>query len=127
MTVARAAVRATACACVATACAAPPPIAAGVPRIVDGLTIAPYETHEACVSMQAGERLDWRYESTTPLSFEIHYREGNAVLAPVVRADTAADSGTFEARLRENYCAFWEAGRSGAIVSYRMLLRPPNR
>ena len=110
-----------------TACTAPPPIAAGVPRVVERLSIAPYATHEACVPMQPGERLDWRYESSTPLSFEIHYREGNAVLAPVVRSGTAADSGTFEARLRENYCATWEAGSGGATVSYRILLRAPAR
>ena len=126
MTAMRAALRAAACASVATACAAPP-IAAGVPRVVDGLAIAPYATHEACLSMQPGERLDWRYESTAPLAFEIHYREGNAVLAPIVRSGTAADSGTFEARLRETYCAAWEAGANGAIVSYRLSLRAPSR
>ena len=49
------------------------------------------------------------------------------MLAPVVRTGTAVDSGTFEARLRETYCAFWEAGPSGAVLSYRMLLRTPSR
>ena len=62
-----------------------------------------------------------------PLAFEIHYREGGTVLAPVVRDASSADSGTFEAREPRDYCAWWEAGASGAIISYRLLLRaaPP--
>ena len=107
-------------------CAAPP-IAAGVPAIVDRLVIAPYEMHEACVTMARGDKLDWRYESGAPLAFEIHYREGGAVLAPVVRDVSSADSGTFEARGPRDYCARWEAGASGAIVSYRLLLRAAPR
>jgi hypothetical protein len=107
-------------------CAAPP-IAAGVPVLVDRLVIAPYQMHEACVTMARGDKLDWRYESGAPLAFEIHYREGGTVLAPVVRDASSADSGTFEAREPHEYCAKWEAGASGAIVGYRLLLRAATR
>lgn len=114
-------------AALALAGCATPPIAAGVPAVVDRLVIAPYAHHEACVAMAGGDKLDWRYESGAPLAFEIHYREGGTVLAPVVRDASSADSGTFEAREPRDYCAWWEAGASGAIMSYRLLLRaaPP--
>ena len=107
-------------------CAAPA-ITAGVPKTVDRLVIAPYALHEECVAMARGDKLDWRYESGAPLAFEVHYREGGAVLAPVVRDGSSADSGTFEARDPREYCARWEAGASGAIVSYRLLLRTAPR
>lgn len=114
-------------AALALASCATPPITAGVPRTVDGLVIAPYALHEACVSMARGDRLDWRYESGAPIAFEVHYREGGAVLAPVVRDASSGDSGTFEARAPRDYCVQWEAGASGAIVSYRLLLRAAPR
>jgi hypothetical protein len=123
----RIAFAAIAFAAIAFAGCATPPIAAGVPKTVDRLVIAPYALHEACVTMARGDKLDWRYESGAPLAFEVHYREGGAVLAPVVRDASSADSGTFEAREPRDYCAHWEAGASGAIVSYRLLLRAAPR
>jgi hypothetical protein len=114
-------------AAIALAGCATPPIAAGVPKTVDGLVIAPYALHEACMSMARGDKLDWRYESGAPIAFEVHYREGGAVLSPVVRDDSSGDSGTFEAREPRDYCVQWEAGASGAIVSYRLLLRAAPR
>ncbi len=87
----------------------------------------PYARHEACVAMKTGDRLDWRYESTTPIAFEIHYPEGNAVVASVVRTDSMGDNDTFEARLDANYCATWDAGPQGAHLTYRMLLRASAR
>lgn len=99
------------------------PIEAGTPRNVDRLVVAPYAMHEDCVRMTRGDRLDWRYASSAPLAFNIHYHEGNAVLSPVVREHSTADSGTFEATLAQDYCAMWEAGAQGAIIGYRILLR----
>ena len=61
------------------------PIAAGVPRIVDKHVMTPYAMHEECMRLERGDRLDWRYDSSAPLSFNIHYHEGDAVLAPVVK------------------------------------------
>ena len=102
-------------------------IQAGVPYSADGVALLPYARHEICMSMTTGDRLDWRYASTTPLAFEIHYREGNALVASVVRTDSTEDSDTFAARLDANYCATWDAGASGAKLSYRLLLRTPVR
>ena len=109
-----------------TACATTA-IQAGVPYSIEGVALLPYARHEICVSMKTGDRLDWRYSSTTPLAFEIHYREGNALVASVVRTDSTEDSDTFAARLDENYCATWDAGASGAKLSYRLLLGTPYR
>jgi hypothetical protein len=118
-----AAARVTSCVVLLAACATQQPIAAGIPRVVDRLVIAPYAMHEECMRLAPGDRLDWRYESSQPLAFNIHYHEANAVLSPVVRDDSTGDSGTFEARQGEDYCLMWEAGAPGAIIGYRILLR----
>lgn len=103
------------------------PVAPGVPRDVGHVVIAPYQSHDECVRLEQGDRLDWRYESTEPLAFNIQYREGDAVLSPVVREQSTTDSGTFEARLPQRYCLTWESGPPGAIISYRVGLRPAPR
>lgn len=104
------------------ACAAPGWLP-GEPRVVDRLAIAPYARHEACAQLLAGDRLDYRYESSAALDFEIHYDEDHAVLSPVVREQSTSDSGTFEVRAPRQYCLDWQAGAAGAIITYRLLLR----
>lgn len=103
------------------------PIAPGVPREMSRVVIAPYQSHDECVRLARGDRIDWRYESSEPLAFNIQYREDNAVLSPVVRDHSATDSGTFEAQVGSDYCLTWESGPPGAIIAYRVLLRPASR
>ncbi|HEX6137953.1 MAG TPA: hypothetical protein VF059_09855 [Casimicrobiaceae bacterium] len=108
----------------ALASCAEPPLAPGEPRQVDRMVIAPYAMHEECAHLAAGERLDYRYESSAPLDFNIHYHEADAMLAPVVRERSTGDSGIFEARLAQDYCLMWQAGPPGAIIRYRVAVRP---
>ena len=89
------------------------PITAGVPRVVERLVIAPYALHEECVHADRGDRLDYRYESSEPLDFNIHYHERETVLAPVVREQSTADSGTYAARLAQEYCLVVASGSAG--------------
>ena len=104
-----------------------PPLAPGEPRIVERVVIAPYQLHDQCVRLETGDRLDWRYESSEPVAFNIHYREGNADMSPIVREHSMIEAGTFDARMPQAYCLTWEAGAAGAIIGYRMLLRPAAR
>ena len=112
---------------VAAAACTTAPVVPGVPRDVARVVIAPYQSHYECMRLAQGDRLDWRYESTEPLAFDIQYREDQAVLSPVVREHSTTDSGTFVARLAQDYCLTWESGPPGAIISYRVLVRPAPR
>jgi len=105
------------------ACATPA-LQPGETRAVQGLVIAPYDRYETCAQFVAGDRLDYRYESNAALDFEIHYREGGAVLSPIVREQSTSDSGVFEPRASREYCLAWQAGASGAVIAYRVLLLP---
>ncbi len=106
-------------------CASTPTINPGVPRVVPRVVIAPYGTHSECTRLAPGDRLDYQYESSAPLNFDIGYREGNAVLMPVVRGPSTSASGTYEPLLAHDYCMSWEAGPPGAILGYRVLVRAP--
>lgn len=105
------------------AACATPPLAPGEPRVVERLPIAPYAAHEQCTDLAIGERLDYRYQSSAPLDFDIRYREDGAVVSPIVRQRSTADSAIFEARVPAHYCLNWQAGADGAILGYRLLLR----
>ena len=102
---------------------ATPAVAPGEPRIVERLVIAPYGAHEQCAALAAGDRLDYRFDSSTPLDFDIRYRQANAVLAPIVRGHATSDSGIFEAHEPARYCLDWQAGVDGAIIGYRIVVR----
>jgi len=103
----------------AGACAtrAPDPDAA---QAFDGFAIAPYGIHEACFALAAGDRLDWRFESREPVDFNLHYHEGAAVLMPVTLLASYGSSGIFPVLAAQEYCAMWEAGPAGAVVSYHL-------
>jgi len=99
-------------------------LVADEPRVVDGAEINPYEVREECARLAEGDRLDWRFESQAPVTFNLYYVEGNAFLAPISREDVTADAGIYLARTARRYCLRWEAGRQGAIISIRARVLP---
>jgi hypothetical protein len=117
--------RALARACVALAaagCAAPD---SGDLREGTEKVIAPFESHEECVWLDAGDRLDWSFSADMPVAFEIRYEESNATLIPIAREGVASDAAIFRAVLPRRYCAAWESGPMGAFLTYRLRRLPP--
>jgi len=100
-----------------------PPLAPGEPHVVDRLPIAPYAAHEACVDLEVGDRLDYRFQSSVPVDFEVRYREANATVSPIVRPHSTGDSDIFQVRVAARYCLDWQAGIDGAIIGYRVQVR----
>lgn len=97
------------------------------PISVAALAIRPYETHEQCARLVPEDRLEYAFEATEPVSFDIRYREGSAVVAPIARESTRTDAGVFIAQITRDYCLVWEAGAAGALLDYRIRLRPARR
>ena len=107
-------------------CAATP-LTVDAPRIVNGMALTPYEIREDCVRLAQGDRLDYTFDATEAVAFEIRYREGAAALAPIARGDVRSDSGVYQAPFAREFCLVWEAGNAGALVDYRLRLRPAAR
>jgi hypothetical protein len=99
------------------------PAGPDAPRDVSGRNIAPYAALEECVTLAPGDRLDYRFTSTSAVAFNIHYHEGNAVVSPVVREGVTADGGIFQPIARQDFCLTWEAGAVPVLVSYRIAVR----
>ncbi|MEP7328839.1 MAG: hypothetical protein ABI777_06485 [Betaproteobacteria bacterium] len=94
----------------------------GDTKTMTALPIAPYAIHEECMLMAAGDRLDFRFEASAPVAFDIRYRDGIAIISTVSREDVRELAGVFASPLARRNCAHWEAGPEGAMVDYRLRL-----
>jgi hypothetical protein len=99
-------------------------ITSDAPKAVSGLPIAPFEIHEECGQLVPGDRLDFRFEAQRPVNFQIYYKDGITLIAPVSREDVREFSGIFNPPYAGRYCVQWESGQQGAIIDYRIRLLP---
>lgn len=108
------------------ACASAP-FPPNVPHAVSSRPVAAWETFEDCTDIHVGDRIDFRFEATAKIDFDLYYRQGIAVLIPLSRRQTTADSGVFNASIPGRYCLAWKAGAAGALVTYHVLVRSTDR
>jgi hypothetical protein len=99
----------------------------GIPFDVSGAAINPYEALEACLRMIPGDWLSYRFTAQRPVAFNIHYHEGSAVVMPVSRDGVTAEDDAFRPLVDQEYCLMWQAGREGAVIDYRILLKRSQR
>lgn len=101
--------------CVAAAAVLP---AAEAADVTLAMTVAPGKFDEHCLRLEAGEAIAWRFTATGAVDFNIHLHQGDKVLYPVRRDGVTRASGTFRARLAEDYCLMW-TNRGAAAVRVR--------
>ena len=104
------------------ACAAQSTILPGKPLEVKAKALPPFQFHEECGTLKAGDRIAYEWESKAPLKFNIHYHEGKAVIMPVTRDEAKADRAEFRALTAQDYCLMWETGSQGTLLDYRVRL-----
>ena len=92
-----------------------------VPKAIHDRKVGPYAQHEECMRLEAGDRLDYRFEASEPVRFAIQYRGGGAVLEPIVRDAATEDAGIYPVSETRVYCLVWEAGAAGARLDYRVV------
>jgi hypothetical protein len=94
------------------------------PKVVRDFPLPSYQIHEECLALKAGDRVEFIFESTEPVDFNIHYHEGEAVVMPLSREKARDYAGIYAATLAHDYCLMWEAGAAGAMLDYRILFNP---
>lgn len=110
---------------VLAACAAPDTLKVDEPRVATAHAIAPYEFHEECATLAPGDRIDYRFESQAPVTFQVYYKEGVTFISTVSREDVREGAGVFNVPEARRYCVRWDAGQHGALVDFRVrVLRP---
>lgn len=105
------------------ACAGTAGIQPNQPYQVTGKGLPPYQFHEDCVTLAKGDKLEWSYTAQAPLDFSIQYRDGKALIMPMVREALPSSEGTFDVLVAQDYCLVWEAGARGTLLDYTVHLR----
>ena len=106
------------CACTA------PGITADTPKTVRAHPLPSYQIHEECFRLEPGDRVEYGFASSEPVGFNLHYQAGSAVVMPVAREGSLEDAGIYVALIAHDYCLMWEAGPAGAMIDYRIRIRP---
>ena len=75
--------------------------------------------HEECFRLESGDQVDYQFESSKALSFNIHYHEGDKVLEPVKLANALYGRNTYKAAVAQAYCLMWaNPGKAEAKLQY---------
>ena len=80
------------------------PVAAAAKPVV----LKPGKTHEKCMVLDSGQKLEYRFEATAKINFNLHYDKGDSLYYPVKLDRTTGESGIYETKSREKYCLLWE-------------------
>lgn len=95
-----------------------PSVAPDRPKEVRNQPIHPFETHEECLAMARGDEVEWHFAADLPVDFAVAFRDGNALVMPLVREQVRADEGRFVALADREHCLAWQAGSRGAKLDY---------
>ena len=103
------------------------PAALDAPRIGADIAIAPYASYRECMALQDGERITWRFSTSTPVAFSVRYRQDSAIVLPVDIASTTTEDADLAIQQSADYCLLWEAGAAGSLLDYRVQPVRPRR
>ena len=70
-------------------------------------TIKPSGIHEDCMELLPGQSLDYSFEASKPLNFNVHYHEDRNVVYGIIKDVVSSDKGTFRSEKKQYYCLMW--------------------
>lgn len=90
-------------------------VAAGVVEITwdasghfnQSLTVVPGKVIEVCGKLPAAQKVQWKFESDTPLKFNVHYHTGKDVVYPSKLEAVSTAHGVLETQTEQSYCWMW--------------------
>lgn len=69
--------------------------------------IKPSAVHEDCMELLPGQVLSYSFETSQPVTFNIHCHDEGGISYPVQKDDVSKDEGTFYCERRQHYCLMW--------------------
>ena len=79
------------------------------------VVVKPGKVVEKCLTLEPPQKIEYRFESSAKLNFNLHYQKGEQVYYPVKLDRTNGESGLYEAKAREIYCLMWENKTSADV------------
>lgn len=77
--------------------------------------IAPAGFLEACGPLQQGQVIDWSYQASAALDFNIHYHAGDEVVYPAQQEGKSELAAQLEITLDQTYCWMWSNQTDGSV------------
>ncbi len=79
------------------------------------VNVDPHRAYEECVTLLANQVLDYSFEATKPVDFNIHYHAEGGIFYPVSQKNVSSWKGTFSpleekgyTEEQEYFCMMWE-------------------
>jgi hypothetical protein len=73
------------------------------------LDLKPGKVHEECLNLDKGKSVDFEWNSTQPVDFNIHFHRGDDVTYPLKADNARQKKGRFSPGAKEDYCWMWTA------------------
>ncbi len=91
-------------------------------RFEHTLSVAPGKFAEVCGKLPAGLKVNWAFEASAPLDFNVHYHVDKDVVFPSKLTAVAAAKDTLETRIEQDYCWMW-SNKSSAPATFTIRLQ----
>lgn len=89
----------------------------------DTETLKPSDVHEDCMELLPGESLNYSFEASRPLNFNIHYHEDHSVFYVVSKDASRTERGIFLSEKKQYYCLMWtNPGSEQATLVYEQAI-----
>jgi hypothetical protein len=83
---------------------------------------APGKLVEYCGNLEAGEKIEWHFEASAPVDFNIHHHVGETVHFAARQELVKASRGVLDAPGDQDYCWMW-TNKSSAPASLDVALK----
>ena len=77
------------------------------PGASEQLTLLPSELHEVCFDIAPPIKLEYDFQTSHPVQFNLHYHDEDNVLFPVPEQLTRTEQATFTPESEQVYCLMW--------------------
>jgi hypothetical protein len=86
------------------------------------LSVAPGKFAELCGALAEEQSVQWSFEASSALDFNIHYHQGEDVVYPARANGAARSNGTLTVDSAQGYCWMW-TNKSAAPVTLQVRLQ----
>lgn len=87
-------------------------------------TIKPSGIHEDCMELLPGQIMEYSFESSRPVNFNLHCHEDSGVEYQISKDGVSTDKGTFRCEKKQHYCLMWTNPSSEPVsLNYDYRLR----
>jgi hypothetical protein len=76
------------------------------PEKID-VTVAPGKIHEVCYELAKGQGIEYRFQSSRTMDFNLHFHEGTVIEYPVEKNAVQKAEGSYTAVKDQIYCLMW--------------------